>query len=194
MSNLPFFTVGHSNRRAEEFGELLQKAAVEFVADIRKLPGSRAQPQFNADALQDCLSSMQIGYAHIAELGGRRGRTPGIQQDTNALWTNRSFHNYADHALTETFRGGLRHLITIGRRRRCAVMCAEAVWWRCHRRIVADYLLAQGETVFHVMGEGRVEPARLTAGAVIQPDGAIHYPAARTKSPGLAPELPTPDA
>jgi uncharacterized protein (DUF488 family) len=172
-----FFTVGHSNRSLEAFVALLRGAEVGVVADIRRLPGSRRFPQFDAEPLATALAAVQIGYVHIAALGGRRGRTPDAPPGRNALWTNTSFRNYADYALTEPFQAGLRDLIAEGRRRPCALMCAEAVWWRCHRRIVADHLLARGEAVFHIMGENRLEPARLTPGAVIQPDGALVYPA-----------------
>jgi uncharacterized protein (DUF488 family) len=173
----PFFTIGHSNRSLEAFVALLRAADVALVADIRKLPGSRANPQFDAGPLCEALSQVQVGYEHIAALGGRRGRTQDAAQGLNGLWTNTSFRNYADYALTEPFRAGLRRLLDAGRGRRCAMMCAEAVWWRCHRRIVADYLLARGETVFHILGDGRVEPARLTPGAAAQPDGTVLYPA-----------------
>jgi uncharacterized protein (DUF488 family) len=173
----PFFTVGHSNRSLEAFVALLRGADIALVADIRKLPGSRANPQFNAAPLAQALAQVQIGFEPIAALGGRRGKSREAPQGLNDLWTNKSFRNYADYALTEPFQAGLRRLIGLGRERRCAMMCAEAVWWRCHRRIVADYLLARGETVLHIMGEGRLEPARLTAGAAVQPDGAVLYPA-----------------
>lgn len=175
---LPFFTVGHSNRSLEAFTVLLRGADIGLVADIRKMPRSRANPQFNEDALGEALAALQIGYEHIAALGGLRGRTRSVPTTANRLWTNRSFRNYADYALTEPFQAGLAHLIAAGRERRCAAMCSEAVWWRCHRRIVADYLIARGETVFHIMGEGRLEPARLTPGAVVQLDGTILYPPA----------------
>ena len=95
----------------------------------------------------------------------------------NGFWTNTSFHNYADYALTAEFHEGLERLISEGQGKRSAIMCSEAVWWRCHRRIVSDYLIARGETVFHIMGEGRVERAQLTTGAVIEPDAAVVYPA-----------------
>jgi uncharacterized protein (DUF488 family) len=144
---------------------------------------SRANPQFNKDTLPDTLAPFHVSYEHIAELGGRRGKSRTQPPDVNALWTNESFHNYADYALSERFHAGLEHLIEQGRRRRCEIMCSEAVWWRCHRRIVADYLIARGETVFHIMGQGRLEPARLTPGAVIQPSGTIVYPAAHRSGP-----------
>jgi len=172
----PFFTVGHSNRSLEAFVALLRDAEVGFLADIRKLPGSRTFPQFNAEPLEAALAAVQISYAHVAALGGRRGKAREATRGQNDYWTNTSFRNYADYALTQPFQAGLQDLIEHARRCPCALMCAEAVWWRCHRRIVADYLLARGETVFHIMGEGRMEPARLTPGAVVQLDGTLLYP------------------
>jgi uncharacterized protein (DUF488 family) len=149
-----------------------------LVADIRKIPMSRTNPQFNKETLPGALAGHGIAYDHIAALGGRRGKTKSLPANVNGFWTNDSFHNYADYALSEDFRAGLDHLINEGRERRCAMMCSEAVWWRCHRRIVTDHLIARGETVFHIMGNGRVEPARMTPGAVIQADGTLTYPTA----------------
>jgi uncharacterized protein (DUF488 family) len=175
---LPFFTIGHSNRTLEEFAELLTDVEIGLVADIRKIPKSRANPQFNEDALPGDLAGRGISYEHMAALGGLRGKTRSLPLDINGYWMNVSFHNYADYALSEQFHDGLEHLLELGRRKRCAVMCSEAVWWRCHRRIVTDYLIARGETVFHIMNRGRLEPAHLTPGAVIQPDETVVYPAA----------------
>ena len=172
----PFFTIGHSNRSLEELGELLRGADIGLVADIRTVPRSRANPQFDKDSLPDALAALDISYEHMAALGGLRGKTRSLSRDVNGFWTNESFHNYADYALSAPFHAGLGHLIEEGRKRRCAMMCSEAVWWRCHRRIVADHLIARGETVFHIMGHGRLEPARLTTGALIRPDGTVVYP------------------
>lgn len=175
--NLPFFTIGHSDRSIAEFVDLLTEAGVTLVADIRKIPKSRANPQFNAEALAPALAARGIGYEPIAELGGLRGKAGAVESGLNGFWTNRSFHNYADYAISGRFRIGLDRLLQAGRERRCATMCAEAVWWRCHRRIVSDYLIAHGETVFNIMGHGRLEQARLTEGAVIRADGSVIYPA-----------------
>jgi uncharacterized protein (DUF488 family) len=174
---LPFYTIGHSTRPLDIFATLLREAGVELVADIRTVPRSRTNPQYNRDALPDSLAPAGITYAYIAELGGLRSRSKTVPPETNALWRNASFHNYADYALTEPFRDGLAELIALGRERPLAMMCSEAVWWRCHRRIVADHLIARGEIVRHIMAEGRLEPARLTPGAVIGADGAVTYPA-----------------
>jgi len=173
----PFFTVGHSNRTSEQFIALLTEAGIALVADIRKIPRSRTNPQFNQDTLPNALKDAGIAYEHIAALGGRRGKAKGVAPDVNRLWTNGSFHNYADYALSQEFAAALAHLRAEGHRRRAALMCSEAVWWRCHRRIVADHLIGHGDIVCHIMGPGRIEPARLTPGAMIQPGGAVIYPA-----------------
>ena len=173
---LPFFTIGHSNRSLEEFVELLKGAQVALVADIRAVPRSRANPQFNKDTLPDTLAADEISYEHIAALGGLRGKARASSQNVNGSWTNESFRNYADYALSAQFRSGLEQLLDEGRKRRSTIMCSEAVWWRCHRRIVADYLIARGETIFHIMGRGRLERARLTLRAVIQTRGTVFYP------------------
>jgi uncharacterized protein (DUF488 family) len=174
---LPFFTIGHSNRSLEEFAELLSGPDIGFVADIRTVPKSRANPQFNKETLPDALAAFHVSYEHVAALGGLRGKARTLSRDVNGFWTNESFHNYADYALSSHFHAGLEHLLEQGRKRRCAIMCSEAVWWRCHRRIVADYLIARGETVFHIMAKGRLELARLTTGAIIQSEGTVFYPA-----------------
>jgi uncharacterized protein (DUF488 family) len=177
---LPFFTIGHSNRSLEEFVELLRGVRIELLVDIRKVPMSRANPQFNKERLPGTLTPFQISYEHIAALGGLRGKTRSVPPAVNDFWTNKSFHNYADFALSEQFHAGLEHLLNEGHKRLCAIMCSEAVWWRCHRRIVADYLIANGETVFHMMGENRLERAHLTRGAVVQSGDTIVYPAIST--------------
>ena len=173
---LPFFTIGHSNRSLEEFAELLGSAEIGVLADVRRIPRSRANPQFNQDVLGGSLVPFGIWYRPMASLGGRRGVVESVSPDVNGLWRNLSFHNYADYALSAEFSAGFTRLIEQGRERPCAVMCSEAVWWRCHRRIIADYLIASGETVFHIMGPGRLEPAQVTPGAEIRPDGKIVYP------------------
>jgi uncharacterized protein (DUF488 family) len=173
----PFFTVGHSNRSLEDFAELLGGPDIDLVVDIRTIPRSRANPQFNRDTLPDALAAFGISYEHVAALGGRRGKARTLSPEVNGFWTNGSFHNYADYALSAQFHAGLEHLLAQGRSHRCAIMCSEAVWWRCHRRIVADHLIARGETVFHIMAKDRAEPAILTAGAIIKPGGTVVYPA-----------------
>lgn len=175
---LPFFTVGHSNRSAEDFIALLREAEVSRLIDVRAFPRSRTNPAFNEDALPGTLAPHGVSYRHLAALGGRRRKSASVPPEVNAYWTHPSFHNYADYALTPAFRTGLDELIALGRKDRCAIMCSEAVWWRCHRRIVTDWLLAQGETVFHILGPRHVDAARLTEAAVLRADGSVVYPAA----------------
>jgi len=180
MGNVePFFTIGHSNRSIGEFVKLLEEVDTRILADIRTVPRSRTNPQFNEASLPHSLVRFDISYEHMAALGGLRGKTRTLSAKINGFWTNESFHNYADYALSDRFQTGLAHLLEQGAAQRCTIMCAEAVWWRCHRRIVADYLLARGRTVFHIMARGRLEPARLTSGAIVQADGMIHYPEAQ---------------
>jgi uncharacterized protein (DUF488 family) len=176
----PFFTIGHSTRPIGEFIALLAASKVGLVVDVRTVPRSRTNPQYDRETLPGSLSGFQIAYEHVAELGGRRARALDIAPDANAFWENQSFHNYADYAMGRGFRSGLARLRELGRVRRCAVMCAEAVWWRCHRRIIADYLLVADARVFR----DSVVPASLTKAATPQPDGALTYPAQR--GPGAA--------
>jgi uncharacterized protein (DUF488 family) len=170
-----FFTIGHSTRSIDEFVGLLQSVQIQVVIDVRTVPRSRRNPQFNRETLPQTLQEHQIGYEHMAELGGLRGKQLRSAPSPNTFWTNDSFRNYADYALGPDFRAGLLRLRELGHQRRCAIMCAEAVWWRCHRRIIADYLVAAGESVFHIMGPDKVEPAELSPAAQPQGDGTLIY-------------------
>ncbi len=172
----PFFTIGHSNRSLPEFVDLLRPARVRIVVDVRTMPRSRNNPQFNREALPDSLAAYQVGYEHIAELGGLRGKRRGGEPSPNLFWQNASFRNYADYALSEDFGRGLARLRELGATARTAIMCAEAVWWRCHRRIIADYLLASGEDVFHILGADNIHEASLTPVARPTEGGGILYP------------------
>jgi uncharacterized protein (DUF488 family) len=173
---LPFFTIGHSTRALREFTDLLEASSIETLVDVRSIPRSRTNPQFNRDTLPDSLAPQGIGYLHLSELGGRRSHRKDDAPSPNGYWTHPAFRNYADYALTAPFQEGLTQLLELGRRRRCAVMCSEAVWWRCHRRIIADYLLLRGETVLHIMDTHHTPAATLTPGAQAQPDGTLLYP------------------
>ena len=173
----PFYTVGHAKLAVGEFVGLLAAAGADFVVDVRAFPRSRTNPQFNVDSFPPALAASGIGYEHLPALGGRRPRQPDVPPERNAFWSNASFHNYADYALSEDFARGLDRLRELGAAQRCAIMCAEAVWWRCHRRIIADYLLAADEAVLHIMGPGHIETARVTEGAQRDPSGHLVYPA-----------------
>jgi uncharacterized protein (DUF488 family) len=170
------YTIGHSTRTAEELIALLREVGVDLLVDVRTVPRSRFNPQFNADILPATLRVAGIGYRHFPALGGLRHRPKGAPPSPNGLWRNEAFQAYADYALTAPFRAALAELRGLAQDQVCAVMCAEAVWWRCHRRIVADYLLAGGADVAHIMAPGQIEPASLTPAAAPQPDGTIFYP------------------
>jgi len=172
----PFYTIGHGTRPIGEFVDLLRGVQATLVADVRTVPRSRTNPQYNRDVLPESLKRSGIDYQHVAVLGGLRGRAHDVPPSVNAFWHNDSFHNYADYAMGQTFRDGFALLTATGRRQCCAIMCAETLWWRCHRRIIADYLLAAGETVFHILGPGHVEPARISKAARRDPSGSLTYP------------------
>ena len=171
------FTIGHSTHPIAGFIALLAQVPIELLIDVRAIPRSRTNPQFNAEVLPHSLEWAGIQYRHIATLGGRRHRPRGAPPSPNMLWRNMSFRNYADYALTALFQSGLEQLQTLARAQRCAVMCSEAVWWRCHRRIIADYLLVSSVPVEHIMGPGKLVPAELTPGAELRSDGLVIYPA-----------------
>ncbi|MEV8338754.1 DUF488 domain-containing protein [Leucobacter sp. NPDC077196] len=173
----PIFTIGHSNRALDEFVSLLRESSVALVVDVRKLPGSKTYPWFNEDQLAPALRESGIDFHRAAGLTGRRRVSKDVPFDVNAWWKNRSFHNYADHALSEEFTLSLAEVLQRSRSHRLAVMCSEAVWWRCHRRIIADHLLARGEDVRHILSEGHVNAAELSAGAVLAESDQVRYPA-----------------
>lgn len=178
MRDITVFTIGHSNHEFDDFLALLQEHAVQHVVDVRKLPGSNRYPQFNADTLADALSSYDISLSRSAGLTGRRKVSKHVPFEVNAWWKNRSFHNYADHALSQEFHTALTQLGRLGSTQTTAIMCSEAVWWRCHRRIIADYLLAHDYAVEHIMGPNQLMTAELSDGASPQADGTIVYPVA----------------
>ena len=169
-------TVGHSTRALEEFLELLREQGVEEVVDVRKLAGSARYPQFNAEGLRQELAGVGIAYRRMEGLTGRRPVSREVPREANAWWRVQSFHNYADHALGAEFAAALAELRRLAEGRTVALMCAEAVWWRCHRRIIADHLLMRGERVAHIMGKGKVVNAELSAGARESSDGGVTYP------------------
>jgi uncharacterized protein (DUF488 family) len=171
-----FYTIGHSTRSLAELVEILEIEEIGLVVDVRAFARSRTNPQFNLDTLPRALAEHAIDYLHMAELGGRRGRQR-IGVSPNTFWQNQSFRNYADYAMTEAFQEGLARLRMLGEATPCAVMCSEALWWRCHRRIIADYLVFAGETVVHVFARGKKEVARLTPAARRAEDGKIIYAA-----------------
>jgi uncharacterized protein (DUF488 family) len=179
------FTIGHSTRSIGELVDLLQQVAVNLLVDVRSIPRSRTNPQFNTDVLPLELAEAQIGYRHLAALGGLRHRKQGAAPSPNTLWRVAAFRNYADYAATDAFRMGLDELRALARDNCSAIMCAEAVWWRCHRRIIADYLLAEGIPVAHIMGHNKTELATFTPGVRSLPGGALVYSAADEKGKAI---------
>ena len=174
MPDITVYTIGHSTRPIEQFMELIRGFDVDTVVDIRTVPRSRTNPQYNLDSLPESLAEFGIRHYRISELGGLRKKSSTVPAETNAFWVNRSFHNYADYAISEEFETGLNQLLALSESRTCAIMCAEAVWWRCHRRIVTDYLLVRNTKVFHIMGKANE--------ATLNPAASIHglkvfYPA-----------------
>ena len=172
------FTIGHSTRTIAAFLALLREAGIDCLIDVRRFPGSRRHPQFNGEALAQSLAEAGILYRHQPALGGRRGGARD-KESPHTLWREEAFRNYADYAETAEFRAGFTELLALAAQHHVAIMCAEAVWWRCHRRIIADYLIAAGVGVRHILGEGKIEPARLTPEATIRPDRSVLYQAPR---------------
>jgi len=170
-------SIGHSNRSFAEFLALLQANGITALADIRQFTRSRANPQFNGDVLASTLAEASITYDHIAALGGRRSSK--LKDSPNGLWENAAFRSYADYALTDPFESGYARLLELAEERRVAMMCAEAVWWRCHRRIVADYALARGAAVRHIFTPSKAERATRTLFARLdRKTRTLRYPAA----------------
>jgi uncharacterized protein (DUF488 family) len=174
------YTIGHSTRSADELIAILTDAGVTRVVDVRAFPMSRRHPHFNKDALSESLSAAGIDYRHLPALGGRRAASRGAPS-RNGLWKVEAFRNYADYAETPAFRAAIDALEALSRECPTAFMCAEAVWWQCHRRLIADYVLVRGWTVVHLLALGQRQSATLTPGAVPHDDGTIEYPPAQPR-------------
>jgi uncharacterized protein (DUF488 family) len=175
------FTIGHSTRDLDTFIAALKAAGADSVADIRRFPRSRRHPHFNAETLAPALAEAGIAYHPFPALGGRRGARPDGALSPHLLWREPAFRNFADYAETAEFREAFAALVDLAKTGSPAIMCAEAVWWRCHRRIVTDYLLAAGLAVEHIFDEKKREPAKLTPGAYKRPDGSILYEGAEPR-------------
>jgi len=169
------WTIGHSNRTLEQFLELLAGQSIELLADVRRFPGSRRLPHFNQENLSPSLARSGIEYVHFPELGGRR--RPVLANSPNSAWRNASFRGYADFMMTEEFRAGIDRLLKHARQKRTAIMCAEALWWQCHRSMISDYLKAAGHEVIHIMSGTKTEVHPFTSAARIV-DGKLSYSAA----------------
>ena len=159
------WTIGHSTREIDSFVSLLKENGIKLLADVRSWPGSKRYPQFNREALAKSLADAEIRYEHFPELGGRR---KSKKDSRNTAWRNASFRGYADYMETEEFRKGVERLLALaGEAGPAAIMCAEAVWWRCHRSLISDYVKARGIEVIHILGANKIEPHPFTSAARI---------------------------
>jgi uncharacterized protein (DUF488 family) len=177
-------TIGHSNHPLDRFLALLARHGIEALVDIRRFPGSRKHPHVSRDNLAVTLPRAGVAYHWLEALGGRRHK-PRDESPNQGL-ENKGFRNYADYMLTDEFRQGVKTLLEIARQKRTAILCAEGLFWRCHRRLVSDFLVANGVAVQHIMPNGQLRPHPLTRGAVAQA-GQVTYPAGKT-----CPDFPSP--
>ena len=170
------WTIGHSTRKIDMFISLLEENGIKLVADVRLLPGSKRYPQFNKDALAQSLNEHGIRYEHFPELGGRRKPK---SDSRNTAWRNEAFRGYADYMETKEFHRGLDRLVDLANNiGPTAIMCAEALWWRCHRALISDFSKARGVEVMHIVDLGKIEPHPFTSAAKIV-DGTVSYAANR---------------
>ncbi len=169
---MTIWTVGHSNRILEEFITLLKAHRIESVADVRSYPGSRKFPHFNREALHEALAVAGIEYRHIPQLGGRRRASRDSSR--HKAWRNEGFRAYAEHMESDEFAEGIARVLETASQRNTAVMCAEALWWRCHRQLIADYLKVRGHRVVHLLHEDKEEEHPYSPPATIR-DGELSY-------------------
>jgi uncharacterized protein (DUF488 family) len=166
------WTIGHSTRAINEFIALLQDNEIKLLVDVRAWPGSKRYPQFNKEALTESLTAHGIRYEHFPELGGKRKSRPDSR---NTAWRNASFRGYADYMETEQFQQGIQRLLDVAAEAEpTAIMCAEAVWWRCHRALISDFLKARGIEVVHILDANKTDPHPFTSAAHLV-DGALSY-------------------
>lgn len=173
------YTIGHSNRTLDAFLDLLARNQIEVLVDVRAFPHSRTQPQFDQPALSAALHAQGLAYRHLPALGGRRGRS--CPDSPNVAWRVEGFRNYADYMASEVFAAGLAELEAIATDRRTAIMCAEALPWRCHRRLIADCLIAKGHEVYDILSAAPPRPHQLPAFAV-KAGPCVLYPGNRHDS------------
>jgi uncharacterized protein (DUF488 family) len=178
MKRLRIWTIGHSTRSIEEFIQLLKALDIRALADVRQFPGSRRYPHFNQEQLSSSLAKAGIDYTHFVELGGRRRAR---KNSPNTAWRNEAFRGYADYMDTAGFRAGIERLLQLVGEKKTAIMCAEALWWQCHRGLIADHLKAAGHEVIHILGPNKTESHPFTSAARIV-DGKLSYAADATES------------
>jgi uncharacterized protein (DUF488 family) len=179
--DLRVWTIGHSTRTLVEFVSVLEAHQIEAIVDVRRFPGSRRLPQFGSAALETALAGRRVEYQWLPALGGRRKPLPN---SVNSGWRNESFRGYADHVSTEEFASGLTELLTIAPGMRTAIMCAEVLWWRCHRRVIADVLTSLAVTVLHIRGEEVADVHEITPPGHLV-NGVLSYAAEGTSAEQL---------
>ena len=167
----PIYTIGHSTRSLEDFLELLQAHKIEALADVRQFPGSRRHPQFGQENLAHSLAQAGIAYVHFPELGGRRRAR---HDSPNTAWRNEAFRGYADYMMTHEFQAGIHRLEKLGQDQRTAIMCAEALWWRCHRALISDFLKVKSVKIIHIISANKTEEHPFTSAARVI-DGKLSY-------------------
>ena len=171
QAHAEIWTIGHSTRSIEDFIDLLRTNHIEALADVRRFPGSRRHPQFGRAKLADALARAGIEYVHFPELGGRRAARP---DSPNTAWRNEAFRGYADYMDTPEFARGVQRLLALARTKRAAIMCAEALWWQCHRSLIADHLKAEGHTIWHILSANKVQ-LHSFSGAARLVNGRLSY-------------------
>lgn len=176
LEALRLYTIGHSSRTFDELHALLDRHGIELLVDVRRFPGSRRQPWFSQDELHDALVERGIGYRHLRELGGRRTADEHATEAWGGAWRNTSFRAYAEHAQSATFRHGIETLLDLADDARTAIMCSEAVPWRCHRWLISDVVAAMGVDVVHVVGDGAAHEHLVSSFAHVAPDGRVTWP------------------
>jgi uncharacterized protein (DUF488 family) len=175
---MKLWTLGHSNRGWDEFLGLLQAHGIEALADVRRFPSSRKHPHFNGAHMARALAQAGIEYLPLPELGGRR--RPRVDS-LNTAWRNASFRGYADYMETDEFKAGIERLLQLAKGKRTAVMCAEAVWWQCHRALISDYLQSRGIEIFHIVSAGSVAAKHPYTSAATLIDGRLSYAGAQPR-------------
>jgi uncharacterized protein (DUF488 family) len=177
-------TIGHSTRPLDDFLALLGEFKTEVLVDIRRFPGSQRFPHFNREALERALPEAGIEYVWLEDLGGRRN-TPKIYKSTNPGLKHPAFRNYADYMQTDQFQAAVSRLLSIASTKTTAIMCAEKLFWKCHRHLLSDYLTAHNVLVEHIMDHGHLQPHKLSEGAIVSADLRVTYPLAVPDTPTL---------
>jgi uncharacterized protein (DUF488 family) len=171
VNRVEFWTIGHSTRSAEDLAAPLIEHQIALLVDVRRFPGARRYPHFNRENMETFLRTKRIEYRHFPELGGRR---PALKDSPNTAWRNEAFRGYADYMMSSEFEEAMERLLALAREKRLAVMCAESLWWQCHRALISDYAKAQAVRVWHIMGPGKVEEHPYTSAANLV-EGRLSY-------------------